>query len=195
MERCSGLTFNEDFFVGYSPERINPGDKNRRLVTIPKVTSGSTPDIADFVDGLYASIIMAGTYKAESIKVAEAAKVIENTQRDVNIALINELAIIFNKMGIDTEAALRAAGKVELLEFSTWFGWRALYRRRSILSDTQGSRDRLSTRVDLAGRRVNDNMGRYVVSELVKVMLDRRMLIMVRAFGNGLCRKLSRYSQ
>ena len=110
LERMSGLTFNQDFYAGYSPERINPGDKEHRVTTILKVTSGSTPAAADFVDQLYASIIIAGTHKAESIKVAEAAKVIENTQRDLNIALINELAVIFNKMGIDTEAVLKAAG-------------------------------------------------------------------------------------
>ena len=110
LERISGLTFNVDFFAGYSPERINPGDKTHRLPDICKVTSGSTPEVAEEVDQLYASIITAGTYKAESIRVAEAAKVIENTQRDLNIALVNELAIIFNKMGIDTEAVLKAAG-------------------------------------------------------------------------------------
>ena len=111
LERVSGLTFNADFFAGYSPERINPGDKQHRLPDIRKVTSGSTPDIAEEVDQLYASIITAGTYKAESIRVAEAAKVIENTQRDLNIALVNELAIIFNRMGIDTDAVLKAAGR------------------------------------------------------------------------------------
>lgn len=110
LEKFSGLKFNEDFFAGYSPERINPGDKNHRVSTIKKVTSGSTPEIADLVNDLYAEIITAGTHKASSIRVAEAAKVIENTQRDVNIALINELALIFNRMGIDTEAVLEAAG-------------------------------------------------------------------------------------
>ena len=110
IEATSGLTFNQDFFAGYSPERINPGDKEHRVTTIKKVTSGSTPEIADFVDTLYASIIVAGTHKASSIKVAEAAKVIENTQRDVNIALVNELSLIFGKLGIDTEEVLKAAG-------------------------------------------------------------------------------------
>ena len=110
LEKHSGLKLNQDFFCGYSPERINPGDKEHRITTIKKVTSGSTPEIADLVDALYNQIITVGTHKAESIKVAEAAKVIENTQRDLNIALINELAIIFNKMGIDTEAVLKAAG-------------------------------------------------------------------------------------
>ena len=110
LEKQSGLTFNQDFYCGYSPERINPGDKEHRVTTIKKVTSGSTPEIADLVDALYNEIITAGTHKAESIKVAEAAKVIENTQRDLNIALINELALIFNKLNIDTEAVLKAAG-------------------------------------------------------------------------------------
>ena len=110
LERVSGFIFNKDFFCGYSPERINPGDKEHRVTTILKVTSGSTPEMAEFVDQLYKSIIIAGTYKASSIKVAEAAKVIENTQRDVNIGLINELALIFNKLGIDTEEVLKAAG-------------------------------------------------------------------------------------
>ena len=107
LERVSGLKFNRDFFAGYSPERINPGDKEHRLTTIRKVTSGSTPEVADFVDALYRAIITAGTHRASSIKVAEAAKVIENTQRDVNIALINELALIFNRLGIDTEEVLQ----------------------------------------------------------------------------------------
>ena len=110
LERVSGLRFNEDFFVGYSPERINPGDKSHRLTTIKKITSGSTPEVADFVDDLYGSIVVAGTHMASSIRVAEAAKVIENTQRDLNIALINELAIIFNRLDIDTEEVLKAAG-------------------------------------------------------------------------------------
>lgn len=110
LEKYSGLKFNQDFFCGYSPERINPGDKDHRVTTIMKVTSGSTPEISDLIDSLYREIITVGTHKAESIKVAEAAKVIENTQRDLNIALINELALIFNKMGIDTEAVLKAAG-------------------------------------------------------------------------------------
>ncbi|HFL2934363.1 TPA: nucleotide sugar dehydrogenase, partial [Klebsiella pneumoniae] len=110
LEQVSGLKFNQDFFAGYSPERINPGDKLHRVTNILKITSGSTAEVADFVDQVYNLIIEAGTHKAPSIKVAEAAKVIENTQRDVNIALINELAVIFNKMGIDTEAVLEAAG-------------------------------------------------------------------------------------
>ena len=110
LEEVSGLTFNQDFFAGYSPERINPGDKERRVTNILKITSGSTPEVAQFVDSLYQTIIEAGTHLASSIKVAEAAKVIENTQRDVNIGLVNELALIFNKLGIDTEEVLKAAG-------------------------------------------------------------------------------------
>ena len=147
LERVSGSTFNSDFFAGYSPERINPGDKTHRLPDIRKVTSGSTPEIAEEVDQLYASIITAGTYKAESIRVAEAAKVIENTQRDLNIALVNELAIIFNKMGIDTEAVLKAAGtKWNFPALPARSGRWALYRRRPLLSDPQGRGDGLSSR-------------------------------------------------
>jgi UDP-N-acetyl-D-galactosamine dehydrogenase len=133
LEKVSGLTFNQDFYAGYSPERINPGDKEHRVTNILKITSGSTPEIADYVDEVYNLIITAGTHKAPSIKVAEAAKVIENTQRDVNIALINELALIFNKMGIDTEDVLKAAGQVELLTIPSGSGRRALYRGRSVL--------------------------------------------------------------
>ena len=139
LERHSGLTFNTDFFCGYSPERINPGDKAHRLTTIRKVTSGSTPEVADTVDALYAQIITAGTHKAPSIRVAEAAKVIENTQRDLNIALMNELAIIFNKMGIETADVLAAAGtKWNFLPFRPGLvGW-PLHRRGPLLSDPQG---------------------------------------------------------
>ena len=132
LERESGLKFNRDFFAGYSPERINPGDKEHRLTTIRKVTSGSTPEVAEFVDRLYAAIVAAGTHRASSIRVAEAAKVIENTQRDVNIALINELALIFNRLGIDTEEVLSAAGtQVELPAVPSRAGRRPLHRRRS----------------------------------------------------------------
>ena len=145
LERVSGLKFNRDFFAGYSPERINPGDKQHRLTTIKKITSGSTPEVADFVDSLYASIITAGTHKASSIRVAEAAKVIENTQRDVNIALINELALIFNRLGIDTEEVLRGRRhEVELPAVPPGPGRRSLHRRRSVLPDAQGAGDRLS---------------------------------------------------
>ena len=144
LERVSGLTFNVDFFAGYSPERINPSDKLHRLPNIRKVTSGSTPKIAEEVDQLYASIITAGTYKAESIRIAEAAKVIENTQRDLNIALVNELAMIFNKMGIDTRC--RSEGSRHEVEFPAipaWAGRRALHRGRPVLPDPQGRGDRL----------------------------------------------------
>ncbi|GAA3535684.1 Vi polysaccharide biosynthesis UDP-N-acetylglucosamine C-6 dehydrogenase TviB [Zobellella aerophila] len=176
LERVSGLKFNDDFFVGYSPERINPGDKEHRIDTIIKVTSGSTQEVADFVDVLYGSIIAAGTHKASSIKVAEAAKVIENTQRDLNIALINELAVIFNKMGIDTEAVLKASGsKWNFLPFRP-----GLVGGHCIGVDPYYLTHKAQAigyypEVILAGRRINDGMGRYVVSQLVKEMLKRRM--------------------
>ncbi|WP_407474963.1 Vi polysaccharide biosynthesis UDP-N-acetylglucosamine C-6 dehydrogenase TviB [Sulfitobacter sp. PM12] len=178
LERVSGLTFNEDFFTGYSPERINPGDKTHRLPDIRKVTSGSTPDIAEKVDQLYARIITAGTYKAESIRVAEAAKVIENTQRDLNIALVNELAIIFNKMGIDTEAVLKAAGtKWNFLPFRP-----GLVGGHCIGVDPYYLTHRAEAigyhpQVILAGRRINDGMGAYVSGQLVKAMLKRRIQV------------------
>jgi UDP-N-acetyl-D-galactosamine dehydrogenase len=176
LERVSGLTYNVDFFCGYSPERINPGDKAHSLTTIRKVTSGSTPEIADKVDALYASIITAGTYKAESIRVAEAAKVIENTQRDLNIALVNELAIIFNRMGIDTEAVLKAAGtKWNFLPFRP-----GLVGGHCIGVDPYYLTHKAEAlgyhpQVILAGRRINDGMGAYVASQLVKAMLKRRI--------------------
>jgi len=178
LERVSGLTFNVDFFCGYSPERINPGDKTHRLTTIRKVTSGSTPEIADKVDALYASIVTAGTYKAESIRVAEAAKVIENTQRDLNIALINELAIIFNKMGIDTEAVLKAAGtKWNFLPFRP-----GLVGGHCIGVDPYYLTHKAEAlgyhpQVILAGRRINDGMGAYVAGQMVKAMLKRRIQV------------------
>jgi UDP-N-acetyl-D-galactosamine dehydrogenase len=178
LERNSGLTYNVDFFCGYSPERINPGDKAHRLTTIRKVTSGSTPEIADKVDALYASIVTAGTYKAESIRVAEAAKVIENTQRDLNIALVNELAIIFNRMGIDTEAVLKAAGtKWNFLPFRPGLvgghciGVDPYYLTHK--SEALG----YHPQVILAGRRINDGMGAYVAGQLVKAMLKRRIQV------------------
>ena len=176
LERVSGLTYNVDFFCGYSPERINPGDKAHRLTTIRKVTSGSTPEIADKVDALYASIVTAGTYKAESIRVAEAAKVIENTQRDLNIALINELAIIFNRMGIDTEAVLKAAGtKWNFLPFRP-----GLVGGHCIGVDPYYLTHKAEAlgyhpQVILAGRRINDGMGAYVAGQMVKAMLKRRI--------------------
>jgi UDP-N-acetyl-D-galactosamine dehydrogenase len=176
LERVSGLIFNVDFFAGYSPERINPGDKKHRLPDILKVTSGSTPQIAKEVDQLYASIITAGTYKAESIRVAEAAKVIENTQRDLNIALVNELAIIFNKMGIDTDAVLKTAGtKWNFLPFRPGLvGGHCIGVDPYYLTHKAEAMG-YHPQVILAGRRINDGMGAYVASQLVKAMLKRRV--------------------
>lgn len=178
LESFSGLLFNQDFFCGYSPERINPGDKHHRVTTIKKVTSGSTPEVADFVDALYRSIITAGTHKASSIKVAEAAKVIENTQRDVNIALINELALIFNMMGIDTEAVLAAAGtKWNFLPFRPGLvGGHCIGVDPYYLTHKAQSIG-YHPEIILAGRRLNDGMGAYVVSQLLKAMMKRRMHI------------------
>ena len=176
IERVSGLKFNQDFFAGYSPERINPGDKTHRVTNILKVTSGSTPEIADKVDALYGSIIEAGTHKASSIRVAEAAKVIENTQRDVNIALINELSIIFNKLGIDTLEVLEAAGtKWNFLPFRP-----GLVGGHCIGVDPYYLTHKATSvgyhpEMILAGRRLNDGMGQYVVSQLIKVMLKKRI--------------------
>ncbi|WNO07869.1 Vi polysaccharide biosynthesis UDP-N-acetylglucosamine C-6 dehydrogenase TviB [Teredinibacter sp. KSP-S5-2] len=176
LERVSGLKFNEDFFCGYSPERINPGDKEHRVTNILKVTSGSTPEVAEGVDTLYRSIITAGTHKASSIKVAEAAKVIENTQRDVNIGLINELAVIFNKLGIDTEEVLKAAGtKWNFLPFRPGLvGGHCIGVDPYYLTHKAQSIG-YNPEIILSGRRLNDNMGKYVVSELVKTMLKRRI--------------------
>ena len=178
LEQVSGLKFNVDFFAGYSPERINPGDKEHRVTTIKKVTSGSTPAVADLVDALYNQIITAGTHKASSIKVAEAAKVIENTQRDLNIALINELAIIFNKMGIDTEAVLKAAGtKWNFLSFRPGLvGGHCIGVDPYYLTHKAQSIG-YHPEIILAGRRLNDGMGAYVVSQLVKAMLKRRIQV------------------
>lgn len=176
LEAHSGLRFNHDFFVGYSPERINPGDKQRQLADIVKITSGSTPEVAEFVDQLYQRVIKAGTYRASSIRVAEAAKVIENTQRDLNIALVNELAIIFNHLEIDTEEVLEAAGtKWNFLPFRPGLvgghcigidPYYLTYRAQAVgyIPD-----------VILAGRRINANMGTYVADELVKAMLRKRL--------------------
>ncbi|NIJ41628.1 UDP-N-acetyl-D-galactosamine dehydrogenase [Parvibaculum indicum] len=178
LERGSGLIYNVDFFCGYSPERINPGDKTHRLTTIRKVTSGSTPEVAEMVDALYAGIITAGTYKAESIRVAEAAKVIENTQRDLNIALVNELAIIFNRMGLDTDAVLRAAGtKWNFLPFRP-----GLVGGHCIGVDPYYLTHKAEAlgyhpQVILAGRRINDGMGAYVAGQMVKAMLKRRIQV------------------
>lgn len=176
VECVSGLKFNQDFFAGYSPERINPGDKEHRVTNILKVTSGSTPEVAEYVDQLYKSIIVAGTHKASSIKVAEAAKVIENTQRDVNIALINELSIIFNKLGIDTLEVLEAAGtKWNFLPFRPGLvGGHCIGVDPYYLTHKAQSVG-YHPEMILAGRRLNDGMGQYVVSQLVKKMLKKRI--------------------
>ncbi|ELK2037100.1 Vi polysaccharide biosynthesis UDP-N-acetylglucosamine C-6 dehydrogenase TviB [Vibrio vulnificus] len=176
VERVSGLKFNQDFFAGYSPERINPGDKEHRVTNILKVTSGSTPEVAEYVDQLYKTIIIAGTHKASCIKVAEAAKVIENTQRDVNIALINELSIIFNKLGIDTLEVLEAAGtKWNFLPFRPGLvGGHCIGVDPYYLTHKAQSVG-YHPEMILAGRRLNDGMGQYVVSQLVKKMLKKRI--------------------
>ena len=176
LEANSGLKFNRDFFCGYSPERINPGDKEHRLVNITKVTSGSTEDIANLVDSLYQEIIIAGTHKAESIRVAEAAKVIENTQRDLNIALVNELAVIFNQMNIDTEAVLKAAeSKWNFLPFKPGLvgghcigvdPYYLTHKAQSIGYEPE---------VILAGRRLNDSMGKYAADRLINLMHQRQI--------------------
>lgn len=178
LERESGLRFNQHFFCGYSPERVNPGDKEHRVSTIKKVTSGSTPEIAEIVDALYREIITAGTHKAPSIKVAEAAKVIENTQRDLNIALINELAIVFNKMGIDTQSVLEAAGtKWNFLPFRPGLvgghcigvdPYYLTYKAEAIGYHPE---------IILAGRRLNDSMGAYVTAQLIKAMIKKSIQI------------------
>tara|TARA_R110000772_G_scaffold267854_1_gene392925 strand:+ start:296 stop:1585 length:1290 start_codon:yes stop_codon:yes gene_type:complete len=178
VERVSGLVYNQDFYAGYSPERINPGDKEHRVTNILKVTSGSTPEIATLVDDLYRSIIVAGTHKASSIKVAEAAKVIENTQRDVNIALINELSIIFNKLNIDTLEVLEAAGtKWNFLPFRPGLvGGHCIGVDPYYLTHKAQSVG-YHPEMILAGRRLNDGMGAYVVSQLVKNMLHKRIQV------------------
>ena len=176
LERVSGLRFNADFFVGYSPERINPGDKAHRVTTIKKVTSGSTPATADFVDGLYASIVTAGTHKAPSIRVAEAAKVIENTQRDANIALMNEFALIFQRLGIDTHDVLEAAGsKWNFLPFKPGLvGGHCIGVDPYYLIQKAQSAGYYPD-ILLACRRINDAMGTHVAGEVVKLMLKRRL--------------------
>lgn len=178
LERLSGLRFNEDFFAGYSPERINPGDKVHRLPSIRKVTSGSTPAVADLIDALYGEIITAGTHKAPSIRVAEAAKVIENTQRDVNIALINELTLIFNKLGIDTLDVLEAAGtKWNFLPFRPGLvGGHCIGVDPYYLTHKAQSIG-YHPEIILAGRRLNDSMGAYVASQLVKSMTKKRIQV------------------
>lgn len=178
LEKYSGLKFNQDFFVGYSPERINPGDKQRRVTNILKITSGSTPLVADYVDQVYNLIIKAGTHKAPTIKVAEAAKVIENTQRDVNIALINELALIFNKMGIDTEDVLKAAGtKWNFLNFRPGLvGGHCIGVDPYYLTHKAESIG-LHPEIILAARRLNDRMGEYVATQLIKEMVKQRIQV------------------
>jgi UDP-N-acetyl-D-galactosamine dehydrogenase len=176
LEEVSGLTFNKDFFAGYSPERINPGDHEHRLPTIVKVTSGSTPEIADFVNDLYAAIITAGTFKASCIKVAEAAKVIENTQRDVNIALTNELALIFNKLNIDTLEVLKAAGtKWNFLPFRPGLVGGHCIGVDPYYLTHKAQEVGYHPEMILAGRRLNDDMGRYIASKIVKLMLKKRI--------------------
>lgn len=178
LERSSGLTFNKDFFAGYSPERINPGDKEHRVTNILKVTAGSTPEVADLVDNVYNLIITAGTHKAPSIKVAEAAKVIENTQRDVNIALINELAVIFNKMNIDTEAVLTAAGtKWNFLPFRPGLVGGHCIGVDPYYLTHKAQAIGYNPEIILAGRRLNDSMGEYVVTQLVKTMIKKRIQV------------------
>ena len=178
LEKHSGLKFNQDFFCGYSPERINPGDKEHRVTTIKKVTSGSTPEIADLVDALYNEIITAGTHKAESIKVAEAAKVIENTQRDLNIALMNELALIFNKMGIDTEAVLKAAGsKWNFLPFRPGLVGGHCIGVDPYYLTHKAQAFGYHPEIILAGRRLNDSMGAYVAAQLVKALTKKRIQV------------------
>jgi len=176
LERESGMKFNRDFFAGYSPERINPGDKEHRVTTIRKVTSGSTPEAADFVDALYRSIISAGTHKASSIRVAEAAKVIENTQRDVNIALINELALLFHRLGIDTLEVLEAAGsKWNFLPFRPGLVGGHCIGVDPYYLTHKAQQIGYHPEIILAGRRINDNMGAYVAERVLKLMTQRRL--------------------
>jgi UDP-N-acetyl-D-galactosamine dehydrogenase len=176
LEQVSGLKFNEDFFAGYSPERINPGDKQHRLTTIKKITSGSTPEVANYVDALYASIVKAGTHKASSIAVAEAAKVIENTQRDVNIALINELALIFNRLGIDTEEVLEAAGtKWNFLPFRPGLVGGHCIGVDPYYLTHKAQEIGYHPEMILAGRRINDNMAIYVAERVAQLMMRKRI--------------------
>jgi UDP-N-acetyl-D-galactosamine dehydrogenase len=190
LEKASGLVFNRDFHCGYSPERINPGDKLHRVTNILKVTAGSTPEAADFVDALYASIITAGTHKASSIKVAEAAKVIENTQRDVNIALINELALIFNKLGIDTLEVLEAAGtKWNFLPFRPGLVGGHCISVDPYYLTHKAQEIGYHPEVILAGRRINDGMGAHVATQVVRLMARKginpvgaRVLVLGLAF-------------
>jgi UDP-N-acetyl-D-glucosamine/UDP-N-acetyl-D-galactosamine dehydrogenase len=190
LEEMSGLKFNNDFYCGYSPERINPGDKKHRVTSIKKVTSGSTPKIATEVDELYQEIVIAGTHKATSIKVAEAAKVIENTQRDVNIALINEFAIIFNKLDIDTESVLEAAGtKWNFLPFKPGLVGGHCIGIDPYYLTHKANEVGYNPEIILSGRRLNDSMGSYVASQVLKLMskkyiniVDSNLLIMGLSF-------------
>jgi len=178
LEKQSGLIFNKDFYCGYSPERINPGDKEHRIINIKKVTSGSTPEIATEIDELYQEIIIAGTYKASSIKVAEAAKVIENTQRDLNIALINELALIFNKLNIDTESVLEAAGtKWNFLPFRPGLVGGHCIGVDPYYLTHKANEVGYYPEMILAGRRLNDNMGSYVANQVSKLMSKKQIHI------------------
>ena len=178
LENNSGLIFNKDFYCGYSPERINPGDKEHTITNIKKITSGSNPNIANEIDELYKEIIVAGTHKASSIKIAEAAKVIENTQRDINIALINELALIFNKLDIDTESVLEAAGtKWNFLPFRPGLvGGHCIGVDPYYLSH-KALEVGYNPEVILAGRKLNDNMGTYIVKQITKLMIDKNINI------------------
>ncbi len=178
LERVSGLTFNKDFYAGYSPERINPGDKEHTVTKILKVTSGSTPEIAEYVDQLYRSVIVAGTHKASSIKVAEAAKVIENSQRDINIAFVNELSKIFNKLGIDTAEVLEAAGtKWNFLKFKPGLvGGHCIGVDPYYLAQ-KAQEVGYHPEIILAGRRLNDSMGAYVAEEVVKLMVKKEISV------------------
>jgi len=176
LEKESGLKYNRDFFTGYSPERINPGDKQHRLPNIRKVTSGSNPEVAEFVDHLYASIITAGTYKASSIAVAEAAKVIENTQRDVNIALVNELAKLFNRLGLDTQEVLEAAGtKWNFLPFRPGLVGGHCIGVDPYYLTYKAAEVGYRPEIILAGRRLNDGMGAYVVDQVARLMTRKRI--------------------
>ena len=178
LEKISGLTYNEDFYVGYSPERINPGDKEHTVSKILKVTSGSTPEVAEYVDALYKSVITAGTYKATSIKVAEAAKVIENSQRDINIAFVNELSKIFNLMGIDTQEVLEAAGtKWNFLPFRPGLvGGHCIGVDPYYLAQ-KAQEVGYHPEIILAGRRLNDSMGKHVATEVIKLMMRKNLKV------------------
>ncbi|MFQ5598458.1 MAG: Vi polysaccharide biosynthesis UDP-N-acetylglucosamine C-6 dehydrogenase TviB [Nitrospiria bacterium] len=178
LEAASGLRFNHDFFVGYSPERINPGDKAHRVTHILKVVSGSTPETLERIDRLYSAVITAGTYRAESIRVAEAAKVIENTQRDVNIALVNELALLFNRLGLDTDAVLKAAGtKWNFLPFRPGLVGGHCIGVDPYYLTHKAQEVGYHPEVILAGRRINDNMGAYVAGEVIKLMTRRQIQV------------------